>query len=374
MKIIHLISDISQVNFGIWNAALNTAAVLNRDYQVESEAWYPATAGDNPMDGYEVEPMPLDPEEWKHADILISERSLSRSDTIIHSHGCWMAPTRIADKLKSKGFRWLFTPHGMLEPWSRQQKKLKKDVYFWLFERKYISRCDMIRAVGTPEKHNLDRLFPGKEVALVPNGIETATIPINNHPKKAGYSPWPIKVLFLSRLHHKKGLIPMINAWKDSSLFRDDRYKLVIAGPDDGELDKMMSLLKQMPDVSNIEYIGAVYGEQKEMLLQESSYFILPSFSEGFPTSIVEAMSYGCIPIISDGCNFPEVFSEGLAIKTTPREADIITALEKVRKLPPDKTGELSARGRLFVTEQYSLKKIAELQYELYEKMLQRQT
>src|SRR5690606_12784451 len=118
-------------------------------------------------------------------------------------------------------------------------------------------------------------------------------------------------------------------------------------------------------------YVGAVYDQKKLELLNESTFFILPSFSEGFPTSIVEAMSMGCIPVITDGCNFPEVFQKKLAFRITPKEQDIINGLNQIKEFPEIKMKEMSAKGRQFVSEAYSLERIADLQFSMYKHLLE---
>ena len=83
--------------------------------------------------------------------------------------------------------------------------------------------------------------------------------------------------------------------------------KLIIVGPDEGELAKILPLIS-----GNIEYKGPLFDSEKSEVLQKAHYYFLPSFSEGFPSSVVEAMSFGAIPVITQGCNFPEVFEQHL--------------------------------------------------------------
>ncbi|MEJ0030745.1 MAG: glycosyltransferase [Bacteroidota bacterium] len=87
----------------------------------------------------------------------------------------------------------------------------------------------------------------------------------------------------------------MVEAWHAINS-QNNSVKLIIAGPDEGELKHIQHLIK-----GNVEYAGAVYGDGKKKLLNEASYYLLPSYSEGFPTSVLEAMSYGQIPLISSG-------------------------------------------------------------------------
>jgi glycosyltransferase involved in cell wall biosynthesis len=123
--------------------------------------------------------------------------------------------------------------------------------------------------------------------------------------------------------------------------------KLIIAGPDEGELDKIRPFIK-----GNIEYVGAVYGEKKRELLNCAHYYILPSFSEGFPSSVLEAMSAGAIPLISTGCNFQKVFENKLGYRIEPSPEMITPVLDLLKNRSFDQ--ELSTRCRRFVQQNYS--------------------
>ena len=179
-----------------------------------------------------------------------------------------------------------------------------------------------------------------------------------------------INVLYMARLHHKKGIIPLVEAWLKSNLLNNERYELIIAGPDDGELANLEKTLPNKTTVTNIRYLGAVYGEAKTKLLEQSSFFVLPSHSEGFPTSVLEAMQYGLVPLISSGCNFPEVFEKKLALKTEPNSGEIKTVLNNLSNYTASDLSSWAANCQTFVFENYSLNKIAEQQFNAFTKLI----
>ena len=252
----------------------------------------------------------------------------------------------------------------MLEPWSMQQKRFKKWLYFSLLERRLLAKADVIRAVGTPEFNNLQKMLSAK-VELIPNGIPSLDQPFSEKPAS------PRHFLFMARLHHKKGLLPMVRAWLNSSLANNSLYQLTIAGPDDGELTALKGLLTSS-GVTNIQYVGAVYGAEKEVLLQRSHFYLLPSFSEGFPTSLLEAMQYGLIPLMTSGCNFPEALEAELAIAITPEEASILKGLNQAAELSSADLNNWGQKAAAFVNQHYNLSHIAELQYKLYKSLLEK--
>lgn len=351
MLVVNIVDRIDMVNFGIWNAATATAPILNAKYGVISQLWFPRTTDPIPQDlpGM-IDLFPID-----NPDDLPS----LPSDTIVVTHGCWRLPTRLGYRLKKKGYPWMFVPHGMLEPWSMSQKWYLKFPYYWLFEKPQSTHADVVRAVSLPEKLNLQRIY--SHVIHIPNG--------NFPPKNILAKNWtssPLNFLFLARLHKKKGLIPLLRSWKRSSLNNNPAFRLIIAGPDDGLLGWLKN---QLPGTSNVSYIGPVFGEEKNQLLQQAHFFVLPSFSEGFPTSVVEAMQYGLIPIISEGCNFPEAFEQELAIKVLPEETHIKEILEHLTTNLND-LDHRSEKCRSFAQQYYSLEHIADLQYHYYQQLV----
>ena len=354
--VINLVDQVSAVNFGIWHAAIATSEALAKNYGVVS--WLVAPKGD----------FEFPRKDFPHVHFQEIERLktggaadfFKRFDprcTVVASHGCWQYPTRWGAVAKSLGFRWIYTPHGMLEPWSMQQKQLKKWVYFRFIERRLARKADLVRAVGKPEMANLEKEF--QHTMLIPNAVyERDLLP------KSG-PPGVVQVLFLARLHAKKGVIPLIKAWQQSVLWRSPAFRLVIAGTDDGEQAQVENLLQARPD-GNIVFVGPQFGENKTNLLKTSSFYILPSISEGFPTSVLEAMAAGLVPIITKGCNFPEALEAGVAIETTQDVAALTKTLNQLAELSPETTERLSRQNRDFVQANYLWSSIARKQKEIY--------
>lgn len=354
MRIIHIVSSITKINFGVWNAAIFGSDFLKKEYNVKSELWickkshFESTAP-------QINFFFFQKNELSKKGFQKWLNNFNHDDTIIVTHGAWLLPTKLGYRAKKEGYKWLYVPQGMLEPWGLKKGKFKKRLYFKLFEQRMNNDADAIRAVSQIERANLeDRLK--RKIELIFNGV-----PIVDNTELLK-SKKEIKYLFLARLHSKKGLIFLVKAWAES-MYECDNTNLLIAGPDEGELELIKPYLK-----NNITYLGPVYGKEKERLLKEVHYYILPSFSEGFPTSIVEAMSYGAIPIISEGCNFPEVFSENIGYKVYPDKDSIIKVFSELRGKAFDQN--LSIKNIQYANENLSDRKIGTDLYKLYSKLL----
>ncbi|MCS3801716.1 glycosyltransferase [Niastella sp. OAS944] len=356
-RVINIVDNAQTVNFGIWNSAIATAKHL-QNHQVVSELWFPTVPNFNEIDA--IDPVQLSSIHITAVEKLIEQRHLDIRKTVFFTHGAWQFPTRWGAYFRKKGFKWVYSPHGMLEPWSMSQKKLKKTIYLNLFERRMGKQADVIRAVSKIEMGNLKKYFPKKRIIHIPNGVDVVEAP-------AAKKNDVINFLFLARLHFKKGVLPMVEAWTKSSLNNSPSYNLLIAGPDQGELERIQPYLDQS---NNIKYLGSVYGEEKKALFERCHFYLLPSYSEGFPTSVLEAMQYGLIPIISSGTNFPEVHENGLALKAEPDTAMLIEVFNKIKQEPYTNLSSNACKCFEYVQAHFSLKNIAKQQLKLMHELL----
>ena len=357
MQIINIVDSLSARNFGIWNAAMNIAGEVQEEKHSISLWSFSRPDADNDLLRHALV---LEGSSRDYVKNLIKTHGLNVTSDVIVTHGCWGKPTTIGYNFARNGFTWVYVPHGMLEPWSMKQKAIKKIVYLHLFEKRMVARSSAIRAVSQSEADNLSELFPQKKIFVIGNGLNIKTLSVPN-------KIIPRQYLFLGRLHHKKGVLELIEGWLQSNLNNTKNYKLVIAGPDEGELSRILPLISQS---SNIHYIGAVYDDAKTKVLSESSFFILPSYSEGFPTSILEAMFFRALCLISENCNFPEAFQNELALEVNPSAGSIASQLEYSKDMPSEKIEKITLKAKNFVIENYSLKSIANRQINLYKPLL----
>lgn len=354
-RIINLIDSVDAINIGIWSSVIVNSSLLPTA-SVRSELYFPEARFEDKT----VNAIQLSETSIKKLHEVIRNENLNADTDLIITHGLWHYPSRWGYNLKKMGFKWIYVPHGMLEPWPLQQKWLKKKVYFNLIERRLAKHADLIRAVSKPEAKNLARLFPGKRIEFIPNGVK---VDKNLPPIDISSRQDCTRYLFLSRLHHKKNILALCEAWVASSLNNKPDFEFIIAGPDQGELEKLQTIIASS---GNIKYLGGVFGPEKEALFQRCIFYILPSFSEGLPSALLEAMANGLIPIITEGCNFPDVFENDLGVKVTTDKNSIKEALEQSSSWTNDTIQDKSQRGRALIVDQYSLEAVTEKQMEIY--------
>lgn len=292
-----------------------------------------------------------------------------RSD-FVHIHGVWGAILRAAaDTARGSGVPYCFRPAGMLDPWSLAQKRWKKKLALAFGYRSVMNGASFIHALNDDEKRLLAPLLLRAPVVVVPNGVfmdELVPLPPAGTFRAArpdlGGAPF---VLFLSRLHHKKGLDVLAEAFILLARRRDD-VRLVVAGPDEGEQRGFAERIAAGGMKHRVHLVGPLYGREKLAALVDAACFCLPSRQEGFSVAITEALACGVPVVISEACHFPEVAATGAGVITPLDPTAIAAALAGVLA-DPSTAARMGAAGAALVRARFTWEAVAERTLALYD-------
>ena len=217
---------------------------------------------------------------------------------LIQIQSMWDLPYhKVMVEARRLGVPYIVTPRGMLEPWSLSQKKWKKKLAWWLYQRNDVQKSVCVFTTAKMEAEHVSELGVTACKAVIPNGIETSSYPF-----KTSIDVVKKQVLFLSRLHVKKGIEILFDAWKRIH-FEFTEWQLLVIG--NGEAKYIQSLenrVKSLGLTECIKILPPVFGNDKIRFYQESALFCLPSFSENFGMVIAEAMSCGTPVITTTNC------------------------------------------------------------------------
>jgi poly(glycerol-phosphate) alpha-glucosyltransferase len=292
-------------------------------------------------------------------------RALDRTDAdLVHLHGLWMQPSlSLAGWRRRTGKPTVISAHGMLDPWALRNSAWKKRLAAAVFERANLSAASCLHALNEAEADAIRAFGLTNPVAVIPNGVDLPT-PEEHRPPPAGRRV----LLYLGRLHPKKGLGETIRAW---SLLRRiapqvfDDWRLVAAGWDDGGHEaEFRALAAEHGLEGDIEFPGPLYGEAKERALREADAFILASHSEGLPMAVLEAWAYSVPVFMSEGCNLPEGFAAEAAVKVEPEPEALAHCL--ARSLDDAGLADAGRRGRALVEERFSWRSVAQRHAAVY--------
>lgn len=282
---------------------------------------------------------------------------------IVHLHGVW-EPVLLATAAlcRARAIPYVVCPHGMLDVWSMRQKRWKKRFALALGFRRMLDHAAFIHALNGDEVALMRPLALRAPARIIPNGIfaeEFADLPAAGTFRRDHRPPdgRPF-ILFLSRLHTKKGLDILAAAFRLLAARRQD-VDLVVAGPDEGAGQAFADTIADAGLSDRVHVVGPLYGRDKLAAMVDAAVFCLPSRQEGFSIAITEALAAGLPVVISEACHFPEVGESGAGHVTPLEPAAIAAALEAVLG-NPDAARAMGACGRALVMGRFTWPKIAE--------------
>lgn len=212
---------------------------------------------------------------------------------IIHIHGCWRPKLLIIFLLAKIIFlKVVISPHGMIDPFSFSQKKIKKIFAWFLYQKHIFSFSNLIIVNSKFEKKNLEKKMKfSKNIKIIKHGINISKT-IKSYKKKK-----KLTFVFYSRIHPSKNLMKLTQIWKNNYFFND--YNLDIYGEIADE--KYFDYLKnEIKNSKNIRYKGKINKNNLNYKLSKYDIFLHPSNSENFGLVILEAMSCGLFPVVNE--------------------------------------------------------------------------
>jgi glycosyltransferase involved in cell wall biosynthesis len=220
-------------------------------------------------------------------NFLLKKKNLHNYN-IFHIFGGWsffsIRLSLLALKMKKK---LIIHTMGLYEPWSLNQKKIKKMIAWKLYQKKILLRANLVHCASINEEKNLLKLNSNFKTTILPFGVNDSFI------KKEITKKLKKKAIFFSRLHHKKGLVDLINVWQ--TIGNSDWTLDVVGDGDNNNYFKKMVNNKKV----KINFLDPVYGNaQKVKLFSKYDFFILPSKNENFGISILESLSRG-LPVLT---------------------------------------------------------------------------
>jgi len=199
---------------------------------------------------------------------------------------------------------------------------------------------------------------------VIPNGI---TMPARSSRINHG-GERERKILFLSRIHPKKGLLDLVEAW---ARVKRPGWCVVVAGPDEGGFAATIKAAAARAGVNDsMVFVGAVTGEKKEKFFLDADVFVLPSYSENFGIVVGEALSYGVPVIATNVTPWEELHTWKCGWWIDTGVTALAAALTDACAVGDIQRSEMGARGRRLIGEKYSWRSAAEAHLAFYEWLL----
>lgn len=296
-------------------------------------------------------------------------RDLVASADVIHGHGLYVGTNYLIGAEARRQRRPLvYHTHGFFDPWILNRSRWKKRLVHWLFEDANFQYASLWRALTSKEADQIRAQGVQGPIVVVPVGLQLSDFDVPFRPGEEIETPLiqrlgsrrRFRVVFISRLHPKKGLDILLSAWAELAAEWHD-WELIIAGPNEGGYAATVDRLIQQLDLADsVCRVGKVSQESKIKLLKSADVFVLPSRSEGFTSAILEAMA-ATVPVVATRqCNFPELFQHGGGWECDVNPGSLTGALRASIVAGEEERHQRGVAGRQLLEKEYTWERVCQ--------------
>lgn len=226
--------------------------------------------------------------------------------------------------------------------------------------RNLLARSSAVITLGATWADRLESIEPKAAIHVIPNSVRA------NVAVRQPESGQPVRVLFLGRLEKHKGTFDLIDAWQKMLVEHRSGPKpvLVIAG--DGDVDRVRKFVRDHGLTETVELPGWIAPEQVPALVRSAQILVLPSYYEGQPMSVLEAMANGLCVVTTDVGGIPDLIDGSCGILLPPGDIDQLASA--LRDVVADRALRirLGAAGLARVHEEFDIDVIWRRYDELY--------
>jgi glycosyltransferase involved in cell wall biosynthesis len=271
---------------------------------------------------------------------------------VVHNHSLWMMPNVYPGEVcrRHAGCRLVVSPRGTLSRWALGFHALRKRLFWHLLQRRAVDAAACFHATGEGEYQDIRNLGFTQAICILPNGIDAP--PLNRAPAAEQR-----KLLFLGRVHPKKGVAILLRAWHAVEE-RFPEWELHVVGPDNGGHLADMQALGRALKLKRVNFPGPVYAEEKWSTYGAADLFVLPSHSENFGVAVAEALAAGTPAIVTVGAPWRRLIREGAGWSIDIGVDPLVATLEEALATSPERLREMGIAGRQWMIRDFSWQRI----------------
>lgn len=292
---------------------------------------------------------------------------------LLHDNGLWLPTNHMAARV-ARGMQipFIISTRGMLTPWAMRFHGFKKRMAWLLYQRRDLQSAQVLHATSSQEAEELRALGLTQPVAVIPNGVtlppEVRKSGANSEPSTLNPQPKTRTALFLSRIHPKKGLLDLVEAWRE---VKPVGWRMVVAGGDEmGHLGDVKAKVSRLKLENEFAFIGPVEDGAKWDLYRSADLFVLPTQSENFGIVIAEALACNLPVITTRGTPWEELRQRQCGWWVEVGAGPLAEALNEAVRLPEEERRAMGLRGRKLVEENYTWPAAAKKMGAVYQWML----
>jgi glycosyltransferase involved in cell wall biosynthesis len=292
---------------------------------------------------------------------------------LIHVHGMWdLVNVQLSAIARRKRIPYVISIRGMLDDWSMAQGRIRKRIYMSLIGDRWLRGARTIHLTARAELDQAAAWFPRSKGQVIPNLLDLrpfANLPGAEQARQAFPSAdGRRRLLFLSRLHPKKGLEILLEALKILKDRGTNVYALVAGNGDPSYVETLKGLALSL-GLNNDEYrfVGPVTGDLKLSLYESADVFVLPTRQENFGFVFIEALACGLPVITTTGVDiWPELESSGGALITDGVAGPLADTIDSLLA-QPDELRRMGVAGRTWVFQHMNPSRIVAMFESMYQ-------
>jgi glycosyltransferase involved in cell wall biosynthesis len=364
MRIVHVVPNVSEEASGPSYSVPSLARALGRLEhlgQLEHEVALFSVRGRAlpPAPGFAHHVYPralLLPRLWRSPALARAlAREAQRCD-VLHSHSLWVMPNIYPGWIaRPASTPLLVSPRGTLSPWALGHSRYRKKLMWALLQGRVVRAAACLHATAEEEYRELRAFGAQQPVCVIPNGIDVPPLSAQGEPERADQARI---VLYLGRLHVKKGIDRLLRAWTRLAPARPD-WCLCIAGPDDGGHERQLRALAASLRTPRVTFAGPVYGDEKRALYRRAALHVLPSHSENFGMTVAESLASGTPVIATRATPWSGLIRERCGFWIELGVEPLVQALHEATRLDRAELLRLGARGREWMQRDFSWDRMA---------------